>query len=156
MARARSTDGELAQTWHSSASHQNKASPVLSSNKHFLRTERQEKEGKNPPSCLLLSLHHKKHGSYQSRNPSFLPSATWSTAVTPGKLLIVSLAGKVQLSSTFISEIFWAKETVGINGLRWKGIHRKTSTPVFIRWRFHHPDLSFWEYLYFWGTWIPL
>lgn len=86
MARAWSTDGELAQTWHSSASHQNnKASPALSSNKHFLRTERQEKKGKNPTLCLLLSLHHKKHGLYQSRNPTFLSSATWSTAVTPGK-----------------------------------------------------------------------
>lgn len=44
---ARRSDGELAQTWHQNASHQNnKASPVQSSNKHFLRTKRQEKEGK--------------------------------------------------------------------------------------------------------------
>lgn len=52
---ARRSDGELAQTWHQNASHQNnKASPVQSSNKHFLRTKRQEKEGKKKKNLLRL------------------------------------------------------------------------------------------------------
>lgn len=54
---ARRSDGELAQTWHQNASHQNnKASPVQSSNKHFLRTKRQEKEGKKKKKTSFASF----------------------------------------------------------------------------------------------------
>lgn len=95
--------------------------------------KRKEKKNKKPPSPLLLSLHHKNDGSHQSRNTTYLPSATRSTAVRPVKQLIVSPSGKRQLSSSFMSETSRAQEGIGLNGLTQKWIQRETSAPVFIR-----------------------